>query len=157
MRVSKVKLLIIITLIGCLAFLAFYKSNKINIEGTWIAKKIVLDGVQIYPTKVNEYLKVEQEINISNWDNKIYIPLLQKNINASYEIVKNTNNDYLVHLTSEEKSLNGNFQIAIDTVHLGPLTFQVNAKLKSGKTHLYFQKTIHLKPWKPEFPRRGQV
>lgn len=156
MRASKVKILIIITLIGFFVFLAFYKSDKINIEGTWIAKKIVLDGVQIYPTKVNEYLKVDQEINISNWDNKIYIPLLQKDIYANYKIIKK-NNAFLVQLTSKEKSLNGNFQIAIDTVHLGPLTFQVNAKLKSGKTHLYFQKTVHLKPWKPEFPRRGQV
>ena len=156
MRVSKVKLLIIITIIGCLAFLAFYKSDKINIEGNWIAKKILLDGVQIYPTKVNEYLKVDQEINISNWDNKIYIPLLKKDIYANYKIIKK-NNTFLVQLTSKEKSLNGNFQIAIDTVHLGPLAFQVDAKLKSGKTFLYFQKTVHLKPWKPEFPRRGQV
>lgn len=156
MRASKVKLLIIITLIGFFIFLAFYKSDKINIEGTWIAKKIVLDSVQIYPTKVNEYLKVDQEIKISNWDNKIYIPLQQKDIYANYKIIKK-NNTFLVQLTSKEKSLNGNFQIAIDTVHLGPLAFQVDAKLKSGKTFLYFQKTVHLKPWKPEFPRRGQV
>lgn len=157
MRAKKLIALIIIILLGCFIFLAFYKSDKINIEGTWVAKEIVLNGEQIYPTEINKYLKVDSEIKVNNWNNEIYIPLYKKEIYANYKIVKNSNNAFLIYLTSKEKSLNGNFEINIDTLHLGPLMYHVNVKLKSGTTHLYFEKTVRLKPWKPEFPRRGQV
>ncbi len=157
MTAKKIKVSISIIIVGCLVFLATYKPDKINIEGNWIAKEILLNGEKIYPSEVDKYLKVDKEIIISNWSNEIYIPSTKKNILAKYEIVKNSDNNFFVYLTSKEKSLNGNFEINIDTINLGPLTYQVNMKLKSRKSHLYLEKTVHLKPWKPELPRKGQV
>lgn len=152
-----IKILITTSVLILLFFFACHRSNKFDIEGNWVAKKIVLNGEEVFPTKTAAYFDVDREIIISNWTDEIYIPFAKEGIRAHFVIETNNRNQPQVTLTSDEKALNGDFAVAIDTVHLGPLAYRILVTLQSKKTVLHFQREVHRKPWKPEFPRKGQV
>ena len=63
----------------------------------------------------------------------------------------------LKKLSSAEKALNGKFNLKVDTLQLGPLAYKILIEIESKKTSLSFQREVLLQPWKPEFPKRGQV
>ena len=65
--------------------------------------------------------------------------------------------NYSMKLHSKEKSLNGRFDMKIDTMHLGPQEYIVRIKLNYKTTYLYFQRHKIIPQWKPELPSRGQV
>ena len=81
-------------------FFAFYKSDKINIEGNWEAKKIVLNGKQLYPTEIDSFFEISPEIIISNWTHSISIPTKGQDINAGFVVEKNSSGKYQVKLSS---------------------------------------------------------
>lgn len=105
------------------------------------------------------FYTVSPEIIINNWTDSIHISKIEgrQEISASFKIEKKYNGQSVVKLSSTEKSLNGNFNIKIDTTYIDSQSYKVSVKLKLKNTYLFFNKYIVIPPWKPEFPRRGQV
>ena len=137
-------------------FLAFYKPKKINLEGNWETKKIILDGKKIYPDTLAKFIFIAPEIVINSWTKSISIPIYRKNIEANLQYLEIAKRNYKIRLSSIEKSLNGIFDVTVDTFDIKSESFTVDVKLKSNKTLIHFQKHVIIPPWKPEFPRRGR-
>lgn len=137
-------------------FLAFYKPNRVNLEGNWKAKKIIINGKKIYPDSLATYISIDPEIVINNWSKTISIPIDRKDIEVQIQYLEAKKNNYKIRLTSSKKSLNGIFDLKIDTFDIKPTSYTVDVELKSNKTIIYFQKHIIIPPWKPDFPRRGR-
>jgi len=148
---------IICILIISFFIIAFYKPKEINIEGQWKAKEIVLDGKKIYPDLLANVIDFPPEIIINGWNKSITIPIERKKISASLQYLENVKGDYKIKLSSSEKSLNGTFDLLVDTLDIGPQAYIVYVKIKSRKTLIHFQKTVIIPAWKPPFPKRGQV
>jgi hypothetical protein len=152
-----VKKLVISILIIIFISFALYKPKGINLEGKWKAKMIIVDGKKIYPDTLANFIDFDPEIIINGWTKSISIPVYRKNINASLQYLETEKGKYQIKLSSHEKALNGIFDVIIDTLDVKKQSFRVDVKLKSNKTLIFFQKHVIIPPWKPEFPRRGQV
>lgn len=135
--------------------LAFYNPKKINWEGNWETKKIILDGKKIYPDVLAKYILISPEIVINNWSKTISIPVNRENIEVHLQYVEAKKPDYKIRLSSSEKSLNGIFDVTIDTSDIEPKSYTVDVELKSHKTLISFQKHVIIQPWKPSRHRRG--
>lgn len=153
---KSIKIIVICALIIFIVFLVFKKSEKINIDGNWSAKEIVLNGQQILHSEVDKYLNVELQVTINTWTDSI-ISNAEPRINAHFKVEKSLKDNNYIILSSSEKSLNGRFQINIDTLHIGPQAYRVDLKLERNNTLIYIQKEIIIPLWKPEFPKRGKV
>ncbi|WP_268847017.1 hypothetical protein [Flavobacterium aestivum] len=151
------KRILICILIIIFLFFAFYKPKRINLEGNWKTKEIVLNGKKIYPDTLSNFIDFGPEIIINGWTKSISIPIYRNNLPVSIQYSEKIKEHYTVKLFSNEKSLNGNFDLIIDTLDTGPQSYIVDVKLKSNKTLIHFQKQVIIPPWKPEFPKRGQV
>ncbi|WP_308132003.1 hypothetical protein [uncultured Flavobacterium sp.] len=150
-----IRIVIIGIVIALIAFLIFYKTEKINIGGIWTSKEIVLDGKTLYPVKSDSLMQANAfDIIIDDWTNSLYI-CNQDTIRANFTIKKDSDNKLRMKLTSSESSLNGNFSLEMDTLSLGPTAYDVYAKLESGETLLYIQRTVYYQSQKPLLPRRG--
>ena len=152
-----IKIALAIAFITFAAFLLFRNSENVNIEGYWTAKKIVLNGHQIFPSKIDKYLTTEYQVVINNWSHSIQIDGMKNEINAQFKIENSSKKTHFINLASSEESLNGSFEMTIDTTHIGPQAYQVHLKLKRNNTMLIIQKQVVVPPWKPEFPKRGQL
>lgn len=153
-----IKIVIISIVIILIFSLALYKTDKISIEGVWTPEKIILNGQQIYPSHMDSiFIGSGTKITINEWTDSLYISNRRDTIRASIAIKNKSNGRHQIRLSSRENSLNGNFDIKIDTLHLGPLAYEILVKLQSSKTLIYFHREVRLKPWKPELPRRGQI
>lgn len=146
---------IIFTLILVLLFFAFYKPKKINLEGNWETKKIILNGKKIYPDTLSKFIFIPPNIVINNWSKSISIPLNQKKIKVHLEYLESKNSNSKVRLYSKEKLLNGIFDVKIDTFNIQPKSFTVAVELKSHKTFISFQKKVIISEWKPSRHRKG--
>lgn len=159
-----------ITLIGIAVsfgiFLIVKNSKNLNLSGDWKLTKIVLNDKDLllpsYPS--NKFLNIIDEIKISEYGNpvlfsgdSIFISINQQKISAKFKIEHDIKYNYSMKLHSKEKSLNGRFDMKIDTMHLGPQEYIVRIKLNYKTTYLYFQRHKIIPQWKPELPRRGQV
>ncbi|KQS48605.1 hypothetical protein ASG38_05555 [Flavobacterium sp. Leaf359] len=150
-----IRIVIIGIVIALITFLIFYKTEKINIGGIWTSKEIVLDGKTLYPVKSDSLMQANAfDIIIDDWTNSLYI-CNQDTIRANFTIKKDLDNKLRMKLTSSESSLNGNFSLEMDTLSLGPTAYDVYAKLESGETLLYIQRTVYYQSQKPLLPRRG--
>lgn len=150
-----IRIVIIGIVIALIAFLIFYKTEKINIGGIWTSKEIVLDGKTLYPVKSDSLMQANAfDIIIDDWTNSLYI-CNHDTIRANFTIKKDSDNKLRMKLTSSESSLNGNFSLEMDTLSLGPTAYDVYAKLESGETLLYIQRTVYYQSQKPLLPRRG--
>ena len=147
------KIIFIVLIVIPLLFVLFNKSDEPNLDGDWTAKQIILNQKQIYPAKIDNYLDVKYQVSINSMSDSIF--LHRDTIRASFKRIKD-NNEYVI-LSSKESALNGKFSIDIDTIHTGARSYKVNLKLQSNKTLIYLQRIINIGPWKPEFPRKGQV
>lgn len=147
------KIIFIVLIVVPLLFVLFNKSDEPNLDGNWTAKQIILNKKQIYPAEVDNYFDVKYQVSINSMSDSIF--LHRDTISASFKRIKD-NNEYVI-LSSKESALNGKFSIDIDTIHTGERSYKVNLKLQSNKTLIYLQRIINIEPWKPEFPRKGQV
>ncbi|MBJ2124892.1 hypothetical protein [Flavobacterium sp. IB48] len=149
------------TLIGLFICFGIYfivwNSKQINLEGNWIPTKVVIDGKNFMTDNVLNDFEGANQILISNLGNSIDISTFDIETSARFTIKKDNKGNNDIILTSKEKALNGNFEMKIDTVDLGPQTYRVEVKLHSNKTYINFHKEVVVPPWKPEPPRRGQV
>lgn len=148
---------IISILIILFFFFAFYKPNRINLDGRWEAKEIVLDGKKLYPDLLANFIDFPPEIIINGWTKSISIPIKTNNISVKLQYTGKVKNHCKIKLSSTEKSLNGDFDLLVDTTDIGPQAYIVDVKIKSRKTLIHFQRKVIIPPWKPEFPKRGQV
>ena len=154
-----IKIIILSILLSLCVFLILRNSKKINLEGDWTATKIVLNGKKIFPTDPpDKYFDLQNQIIINNWSHSIVVSAGENEINTNFIIKENDGrNNRTILLTSKENSLNGSFNIEIDTIHTGPQSYRVDVKLQSGKTYLYFERQVAIPPWKPEFPKKGRI
>lgn len=151
---------IIISLVIISVFaLAFYKKDTVNIEGTWIPEKIILNDEILFPTKIDSLLRgsTTSNIIISEWTDSLYIVSGKEKIASRFKIQKNKNGNHLIQLSSEEKALNGIFNLKVDTLFHDSVTYEIKVEIQSNSNLLKFKKILHIKPWKPEYPRRGAV
>jgi len=125
------------------------------LDGNWETKKIVLDGKKIYPDTLAKYISIAPKIVINNWSKSISIPVNRENIEVQLQYLESKKPDYKIRLSSSEKSLNGIFDVTIDTSDIEPKSYTVDVELKSHKTLLCFQKHIVISPWNPGRHRRG--
>ncbi len=149
------KIFIAAALVFVLLFLAFVKPNRINLEGNWEAKKIILDGKKVYPDTLAKYISFAPEIIINNWSKSLSIPIYRRNFHIRFEYLEAKNNQYKIKLSSDKKLLNGVFDVKVDTIDITPNSYVVVVELKSKQTIINFQKQVIIPPWKPEFPKRG--
>ena len=152
-----IRIIGIIIIASFVIYFAFHKSEKISLEGYWNAEEIVLDGKQIFSTEIDKYLVFENQIRVSDWSDSIYIPRDKNEIAIKYLASKNTNGGYQIQLWSKEKSLNGIFELSLDTLILGPNFMEVDVKIKSKNTFINFKRKVNTTPRKPELPRKGLV
>lgn len=152
------RLLIISVFIILITFLAFYKPQNINIEGEWNVREIVLNGETYYKFDPNdEFYIPTPKVIINNWSDSLFIIDGKREMKASFIIEKDDKNNYSAVLSSKEKSLNGIFNLEIDTINTGSQSYKVNTKLKLKSTFLFLQRQINIGPWKPDLPRKGKV
>lgn len=149
------KIIFIVLIVVPLLFVLFNKSDEPNLDGDWTAKQIILNQKQIYPAEIDNYFDVKYQVSINSMSDSIF--LHRDTISASFKRIKENDTKEYVILSSKESSLNGKFSLDIDTIHTGERSYKVNLKLQSNKTLIHLQRIINIGPWKPEFPRRGQV
>jgi hypothetical protein len=149
------KIVLLGLIIVPLIFVICNKSEKPNLAGDWVAKQILINEKQIYPAEIDQYIETAYQVRIDDLSDSIF--MYRDHISARYKRIKShTDEEYFI-LSSKESALNGKFNLAIDTIHIGPRSYKVHLKLQSKKTIIYLQRTINIGPWKPEFPRKGQV
>jgi len=151
------KRLIIGALIIFVFYILLYKPDGINLEGNWEAKEIVLDNKKIYPDSLANIIDFPPQIIINGWTKSITIPVERNDVSSRLQYLESIKGNYKIKLSSKEKSLNGTFDLIIDTTDIGPQAYIVHVKIKSNKTLIKFQRTVIIPPWKPPFPKRGQV
>jgi hypothetical protein len=153
------KIIIISLVIISVFSLAFYKEDTVNIEGKWIPEKIILNDEILFPTKIDSLLRgsTTTDIIISEWTDSLYIISGKESIASQFEIQKNKNGNQLIYLTSKEKALNGIFNLKVDTLFHDSVTYEIKVEIQSNSNLLKFKKILHIKPWEPEYPRKGAV
>ncbi|KAF2328559.1 hypothetical protein [Flavobacterium daemonense] len=152
-----IKFIIICIFICFGIYFIVWNSKQINLEGVWTPTKIVIDGKNFMTDNVLNDFEGANQIIINNWSNSIDISTFDIDTSAQFSIEKDNKDNTEIILTSKEKALNGDFEMKIDTIDLGPQEYLVKVELHSKKNYINFQKRVIVPPWKPEPPRRGQV
>lgn len=152
-----VKRVTILALVVFVLFFAFYKAEPISLEGTWDAQTIRLHGETLYPDTIARYFNICPKIEINNWSHTITVERIREGLRARFKLIKIHKNTYQVQLTSKDTTLNGLYDLEIDTTDTGPQSYTVGVRLASKDNYLYFKREVVIPPWKPPFPRKGQV
>uniref|UniRef100_UPI00404ADD85 hypothetical protein n=1 Tax=Flavobacterium sp. TaxID=239 RepID=UPI00404ADD85 len=146
------KRIIISIVVIFFVFAAFYKTNKINLDGDWKIRKIVFDGKKIYPdtlvmaSNIGSYINIGSFIKIDNFSQTIFISINGKTTEAHLEYLEPQHQNTQVKLSSNEKSLNGVFDVTIETSDVSAKSYIVDVELKSHQTLICFQKQVIIPP-----------
>ncbi|MBS7788323.1 hypothetical protein KIH23_13525 [Flavobacterium sp. CYK-55] len=153
------KNLVILFLAISIIYFAFRNSGDISLEGEWEPSKVILNNEDYFPTdELSAFFAIGNKIIITDWGHTIHIQKVgNDDLIAKFVIEYDQKNDLQIVLSSKEKSLNGCFKTEIDTIHIGPQSYIVKVKMKSNKSSLSFERIVVIPPWKPPFPRKGQV
>lgn len=163
------KTILLLLFFGMLLVFAFYKIDRPNLQGEWLADKIIIDGKTVYkiPEKVlgkisfTGFSPIHPEIKIDDRLDELTIYRIGSdengNINAKFQLRQMPDGKWQMDLTSSEKALNGKFDLQLDTLNTAQYKFRIDATLSSGKTLIRFHKEVHTRPQKPKLPRRGAV
>jgi hypothetical protein len=157
---KRIKPLLISFVLLFMFYAAFiYKSDEIKIDGTWTATKVILDNEQFFPAKnkEEEFFKIDTKITISQLKDSMYIIDRNETLKAHFIIEKNKDGKILARLKSNHEALSGVYKVTIDTIEINNMIDRFEVQLKSETSEINFQKKLIYKPWKPEFPRKGQV
>lgn len=144
-----IKITVICIFIIGLFYLASYKPDRISIEGRWTPDKIILNNKTVFPRFIDSLIKDFRlnQIHVNNWNNTFYI-LFDDNLNAQFSIRKEALNKKIITFKSEtEKSLNGDFDITIDTTFFDKMNYEIVVEIKSDSSYIKFHRTVQLKPW----------
>lgn len=153
-----IKIVIISTLVSFGIFFILWNSKNLNLEGNWNATKIIINGKDLLSSadSIYNFFDIENQM-VTIEGHSIGISVGEQKLIANF-IIKNNDREYkFITLSSRENSLNGTFNMKIDTTHLGPQTYRVNIELQRNTTYLYFEKEVTIPPWKPPFPKRGSL
>lgn len=157
------KKVIIIIFIAVIIFFAFYRRPGINLEGKWIAKEIIFDGKTFYSIKtiekdsfsIENYIDVPAPtVYINDYVDSMYISNYESSIRAGIKIKYDNNGKAYAVLSSKEKSLNGKFDIQIDTLRIlsrTPKSSTIDIRLKSHSAYLRFYQVFHERQIKDKF------
>jgi hypothetical protein len=155
------KIIILIALVSGIIYVAFFIPKRINIDGNWSVSTIVLDGKSLTDTKNDtvfhrslEFFKPKHIAQISR--DSLFIQNGGHKIAAKYKIQQGTNGNHLIYFVSNEKALNGAFQITFDTLVTSQSFYNVYVDIVSNSTQLSLQKEVYVKPWKPRPIQRGK-
>lgn len=154
-----IKFILFLLTVVFVFYIAFRKSDTVDLRGNWIVTKIVLEGVDVN-AKDNKILLFENQnkIEIRGWQDSLFISTMDNfQAKARIRLVKNELGENKIVLSSNTASLNGNFNIEIDTVDIGPESYRVYVKIFRANTQLEFEREVNLPPWKPRAPKRGVV
>jgi len=138
-------------------YLSFYKKDVLTLEGNWSAKHVVIDGKSLYPSETHKYLDFDNEIIIDDWNKTISLPILDKTLTVKYNIIIQSNESYQITLKSNIATLNGTFPLKLDTLHLGPLAYDVHATIQSKNVLISMVRKVRLQKHKPELPHKGCI
>jgi hypothetical protein len=152
-----VKNVIVLAFVVFVLFFAFYKSDPISLEGTWDVQEISLNGEILPLDTLARYFNVTPQIVLNNWSHTMTIEHFKDGLHARFHLTKYGNNNYQVQLTSKDATLRGLYHLDIDTIDNGPQAYTVFIRLQSKKSYLHFKRDVVIPPWKPPFPRKGQV
>lgn len=148
-------------------FFAFYKA-PFTLEGKWTGKEIVLNGKKINTSpQQNSMVHFIYEddtgpyIKINDWSDSLYILGHSYKIKAKIKLDYNKHGKSYLMMSSNEKALNGRFELKIDTVYIYPndpgRRYTVYVELLSGTTHLNLQREVYPPPTqKFSFPQKGR-
>ena len=152
-----IKFIIISFVLISLFILAFYKTDKISIEGTWSPEKIILNEQIIFPSKIDSlFFGVSATtIIISDWNDSLYLIDGNERIGSQFMIERKSDNKHLIHLSSKQKALNGTFNLKVDTLFIDELTYEIRVEIESKSSLLAFKRKVSTMPWKPKYPVRG--
>ncbi len=142
-------------------YLAFFIPKSINIEGNWSVSKIVLDGKSLISSKKDTLFYHSLELfkpkyNVQIHRDSLIIKKGEHKIGAKYTIQQGKNGDHLIYFASNEKALNGAFQLTFDTLVTSASFYNVYVDIVSNSTQLSIQKEVYVKPWKPRPIQRGK-
>lgn len=151
------KFSVIVIFVMFIAFFSLYESPGASLQGEWDATAIVLDGKEVYASENKEHMfSLRPTVVVRNRVDSLYVIGNGYDLKARFTFSKNDGDDQL-ELQSRETSLNGTFDVSIDSTMVNPRTLRIEVKLKSRKTLLQFRRDVHIKPFRPELPRKGQV
>ncbi|WP_394773128.1 hypothetical protein [Flavobacterium sp.] len=156
-KLNILKIVILGILVSLGVFFIVKDSGNLYLKGNWNATKIIINGKDLLsPNSIYKYFDIgNQFINISG--HSLQISINEQTIIANFKINHENKNMKIITFSSSENSLNGNFNMKIDTLHLGPQEYIVNIKLQHNKTFIHFEKKVIVPPWRPPFPKRGGV
>lgn len=77
-------------------------------------------------------------------------------IGAKYKIQQGQNGNHLIYFTSDEKALNGEFQLNIDTVVTSDTFYKMYLDIVANYTQIAVEKDVHVEPWKPRPIQKGK-
>ncbi|MVO09381.1 hypothetical protein GOQ30_09445 [Flavobacterium sp. TP390] len=141
-------------------YLAFYTPDTVNIEGNWDLDELVLQGEKIYSAKKENQLfpKEYNKVYVNEWKDSLHIEsVLNKEITATYKTKRGNKGNHMIYLISDEKALNGDFSLHVDTIFYDKVRFQIKFSIQSEATILKFSRNVLTTPWKPQYPFRGCV
>lgn len=127
----------------------------------WSPTKIVLDGKSLLKTKKDTANFRSLGIFESHYlviisQDSLVIKNRRQRIGAKYKIQRGQNGNHLIYLASDEKELNGAFQLTIDTVVTSSTFYEVYLDIVANSTQIALKKGVHVAPWKPRPPQRGR-
>lgn len=154
---KKIKIIGLSSIILFMIYLSFYQKDAISLEGNWSAKRIVIDGKSLYPTEIHNYLDFEEEILINDWNKSISLPNPNKTLNIKYDIIIQGKDRYQIELKSNITTLNGTFPLQLDTLHLGPLAYDVYATIQSKNLLISMVRKVRFHKYEPELLNKRSI
>lgn len=121
----------------------------------------MLDGKSLLKTKKDTanfrslgILESHYQVKISR--DSVVIEKGKQRIGAKYKIQRGQNGNHLIYFASDEKELNGPFQLTIDTVVTRSTFYEVYLDIVAHSTQIVLKKGVHVPPWKPRAPQKGR-
>lgn len=159
MKLRKIKIIFALSIIGFVIFLMTRLSKLSNLDGKWDVYEIVIDGKVVYPENlVHNRFSIKPTAEFNPWVDSIFIMTsTQNSIRTHYKLKEEKKGYHQITLNSADKSINGTYNLSIDTTHVGPQEYIVDLKIFRDSTRIHFRKERVIPPWKPQFPRKGQL
>ena len=158
---KQLKNIFFLAIIALIIYLAFFIPKRITIDGNWTVSKILLDGKSLTDSKKDTLTYHSLELfkpkyNVQIHGDSLIIKKGKHKIGAKYKIQQGQNGNHLIYFASNEKALNGEFQLNIDTVVTSDTFYKVYLDIVANSTQIAVEKDVHVEPWKPRPIQKGR-
>ena len=159
MNLKIIKYIVVLSLAAFIVFFAFRPSKILNIEGDWEVNELIINGQNISPySPASHYFSYKPQATVNEWSDSIFISSDNKQIiKFHYVLQEDRKGRHQIALSSNDGSVRGIYSLTIDTTHIGPQSYIVDVKIFRGATSIHIRRERNIPPWKPQFPKRGQV